>query len=88
MYIKKNVLAHVKLNHRTLPFFFVFQKQSIAANFYDSSLSVSYFYDGMNTGKEREVSFIVLEEFVLTEEQETRKWNDQILPKNPGKGHF
>lgn len=66
----------------------VFQKQSTAANFYDSSLSVSYFSDGMNTGKEREVLFIVLEEFVLIEEQETRKWNDQILPKNSGKGHF
>lgn len=77
MYIKRNVLARIKLNHRTLPFVFfcvcVFQKQSTAANFYDSSLSVSYFSDGMNTGKEREVLFIVLEEFVLIEEQETRK---------------
>lgn len=72
MHIERIVLAHIGLNHKKLPLF-VLQKQSTAANFYDSPLYVSHFHDGMNTGKERELLFIVMEEFVIIKERETHK---------------
>lgn len=87
MHIERIVLAYIGLNHKKLPLF-VLQKPSTAADFYDSPLYVSHFHDGMKTGKERELLFIVMEEFVIIKERETHKWNDQTLSKNSGEDRF